>query len=82
MLVSDAQREVRTVYLGGFVGAHYLPFVFLYGMKTFAALSGALIGAGYAIGFIAPDQVVMGGWTGAIILFGFAFALLAAYRKG
>ena len=72
MLISEAQREVRTVYLGGFVGqlvsaliwlagaaalhkpgwfypasmiivgAHYLPFVFLYGMKTFAVLAAAL----------------------------------------
>jgi hypothetical protein len=62
------------------VGAHYLPFVFLYGMKTFAVLAAALTCAGFAIGFLAPDEVVMGGWVGGVILFAFAFALLAAYR--
>jgi hypothetical protein len=64
------------------VGAHDLPFVFLYGMKTFAVLAAALTCAGYAIGFIASDEVVLGGWVGGVILFVFAFALLAAYRKG
>ncbi len=64
------------------VGAHYLPFVFHYGMKTFAALGAALIGAGYAIGFRAPEAVVLGGGVGGVVLFAFAFGLLAAYRKG
>jgi hypothetical protein len=64
------------------VGAHYLPFVFLYGMKTFAVLAAALTGAGFAIGLIAPDKVVMGGWVGGAVLFAFAFALLAAFKKG
>jgi hypothetical protein len=62
------------------VGAHYLPFVFLYGMKLFAALAAALICGGFAIGLIAPDEVVMGGWVGGAILFAFAFGLLAAFR--
>jgi hypothetical protein len=64
------------------VGAHYLPFVFLYGMKTFAVLAAALLGAGFAIGFIAPDEVVMGGWVGGAILFASAFGLLAAFKRG
>ncbi len=64
------------------VGAHYLPFVFLYGMKTFAALAAALSGAGFAIGIIAPENVVMGGWVGGAILFAFAFGLLAAFNGG
>ncbi len=64
------------------VGAHYLPFVFLYGMKTFAALAATLTCVGFAIGFIAPDEVVMGGWLGGAVLFIFAFCLLIAYKKG
>jgi hypothetical protein len=64
------------------VGAHYLPFVFLYGMKTFAVLAAALICAGFALGFIAPDAVVMGGWVGGAILFAAAFGLLAAFKMG
>jgi len=62
------------------VGAHYLPFVFLYGMKTFALLAAALMAAGFAIGLNAPDQIVMGGWVGGAVLFAFAFALLAAFK--
>jgi hypothetical protein len=64
------------------VGAHYLPFVFLYGMRTFAGLAAALTGAGFAIGLMAPGQVVLGGWVGGVILLVFAFGLLAAYRRG
>jgi hypothetical protein len=63
------------------VGAHYLPFVFLYGMRTFAALAASLIGAGWAIALFAPDQIVMGGWSGSAILFVFAFGLLTAYKR-
>jgi hypothetical protein len=64
------------------VGAHYLPFVFLYGMRTFAVLAASLIGAGWGIAMLAPHQIVMGGWVGSAILFVFAFVLLAAYRRG
>lgn len=64
------------------VGAHYLPFVFLYGMRTFAGLAAALLCAGFAIGDLAPDRLVLGGWAGGLILLGFAFGLLVAYRTG
>jgi hypothetical protein len=64
------------------VGAHYLPFVFLYGMRTFAGLAAALVSAGFAIGWMAPGRVVLGGWVGGVILFVFAFVLLAAYKWG
>ena len=63
------------------VGAHYLPFVFLYGMKTFAGLAAALVSAGLAIGRMAHGRVVLGGWVGGVILFVFAFVLLAVYRR-
>ena len=64
------------------VGAHYLPFVFLYGMRTFAGLAAALTSAGFAIGMLAPGRVVLGGWVGGAILFVFAFVLLAAHKRG
>jgi hypothetical protein len=64
------------------VGAHYLPFVFLYGMKMFALLAAALISGGLAIGMLAPNEEVMGGWVGSAILFGFALVLFAAFKKG
>src|SRR5215813_10992983 len=64
------------------VGAHYLPFVFLYGMRTFAVLSAILIACGYAIGMLAPDEVLLGGWVGGGVLLVFAGVLLAAYWQG
>jgi hypothetical protein len=64
------------------VGAHYLPFVFLYGMRTFAVLAATLIACGYAIGLLAPDEILLGGWVGGVVLLVFAAGLLAAYRKG
>jgi hypothetical protein len=62
------------------VGAHYLPFVFLYGMKTYGFLAGSLIAAGYLIGLYAPQQIVAGGWAGAGILCVFACVLATVYR--
>jgi hypothetical protein len=52
----------------------------MYGMKTFAALAVALTSAGFVIGVLASDRVVLGGWVGGIVLLAFAFILLAAYR--
>lgn len=51
------------------VGAHYLPFVFLYGMPLFAVLAGLLTFGGVALALWGPDQFAVGGWvTGAILL--------------
>jgi hypothetical protein len=63
------------------VGAHYLPFIFLYGMKTFGFLAGAMLVAGFAIGMRAPEQVVLGGWVGGGILLAFAVILGVVFRK-
>ncbi len=51
------------------VGAHYLPFIFLYGMKSFGLLGGGLIGAGVYLGLHHHDAFVPGGWvTGAALM--------------
>jgi uncharacterized protein DUF7010 len=55
------------------VGAHYLPFSFLYGMGQFILLSGLLLFAGLLIGLYAPAMAVWGGWLTSIVLFAFAF---------
>lgn len=55
------------------VGAHYLPFIFLYGMWQFAILSGLLIGIGTVFGLYFQDSFSLGGWVGAAIFFAFAF---------
>jgi hypothetical protein len=55
------------------VGAHYLPFVFLYGMWQFGALSGMLVSAGVLLGLYAPRFPGAGAWFTSIVLFAFAF---------
>ena len=55
------------------VGAHYLPFIFLYGMPQFGILAGLLIAGGIGMGLYAPNVFSLGGWVSAIILIIFAF---------
>jgi hypothetical protein len=54
------------------VGAHYLPFMFLYGMWQYVILAGAMLTGGILLGFTAPHEFALGGWlTGtAMVLFG------------
>ena len=55
------------------VGAHYLPFIFLYGMPQFGILAGLLIICGTGIGMFGSDAFTLGGWISAVILIMFAF---------
>ncbi len=55
------------------LGAHYLPFIFMYGMWQFGALSAALIGSGVALAMYVPIPVSLGAWLTAALLFAFAF---------
>jgi hypothetical protein len=55
------------------LGAHYLPFVFMYGMWQFAGLCATLVGGGVAIGMYLPKPVSLGAWLTAAVLFIFAF---------
>lgn len=59
------------------LGAHYLPFVFLYGMPMFAVLCGLLVGGGVLLGLYAPGQPVLGAWMTAAVLL--VFALLGRF---
>lgn len=54
------------------VGVHYLPFVFLYGMKAYAVLAAVLIGGGVTIGWALPESFAVGGWVTAIALLVFS----------
>jgi hypothetical protein len=63
------------------VGAHYLPFIFLYGMREFALLAVAMIAAGVLIGLYLPGSFSLGGWIGAALLIGFAFAGRAVAQR-
>ena len=51
------------------LGAHYLPFAFLYGMRMFLVLAYLLVGAGVLIAMYWSDSFSVGAWfTGAILL--------------
>jgi hypothetical protein len=54
------------------VGTHYLPFMFLYGMREFAVLAALLIGGGVALGLYIPGAFSLGGWAAAAALVAFA----------
>jgi hypothetical protein len=62
------------------VGAHYLPFVFLYGMWTFALLASMMICGGVWIGFTMSGPFSLGGWFGGALLL--AFAVLGLVLAG
>ena len=55
------------------VGAHYLPFIFLYGMWQFGVLAGMLFVAGVGMGLFLPSSFVAGGWFTTAVLLVFAF---------
>lgn len=55
------------------VGAHYLPFVTLYGMRMFAFLAGILVIAGAGLALYGLPIFSLGGWFTAFMLFLFAF---------
>jgi hypothetical protein len=55
------------------LGAHYLPFVFMYGMWQFAGLCAILVTSGVAIGLYLPKPLSLGAWLTATLLFLFAF---------
>jgi hypothetical protein len=65
------------------VGAHYLPFITLYGMWQFGILSVLLVGLGTAFGMYFPDNFALGGWVGAVVYLAFAFPFRAiALQRG
>jgi len=55
------------------VGAHYLPFTFLYDMRMFVPLSAILVGGGVAIALHFSGSFSLGGWIGGLTLFIFAW---------
>jgi hypothetical protein len=55
------------------LGAHYLPFATLYGMKSFIALGALLIVSGIGIAFTVADIFSVGAWVTSVLLLLFAF---------
>jgi hypothetical protein len=64
------------------VGAHYLPFCFLYGMSQFAVLSALMVGGGVLFGLYVPLGFSMGGWaTGIVLLLAAGLGALIVRRE-
>ena len=54
------------------LGAHYLPFVFLYGMRLFAVLSFGLVALGIALAHRQGGSFATPAWITGVILLSFA----------
>jgi hypothetical protein len=71
LLLPVSQYDLNWFYpaLMILLGAHYLPFVFLYGMRMFWALAASLWGGGYIIAMYLSSSFSIGAWyTGTILL--------------
>jgi len=55
------------------VGAHYLPFITLYGMKMFGILAALLVLGGVGLALSGSEAFSLGGWVTALALVLFAF---------
>ena len=75
LLVPVTQFRLNLFYpaLMILLGAHYLPFVFLYGMRMFIPLCAILVGSGVAIAHYFPVSFSLGGWISGLTLFVFAW---------
>jgi hypothetical protein len=75
LLVPVAEFHLNLFYPAFMIilGAHYLPFTFLYGMRMFIPLSAILVGGGVAIVHYAPGSFSLGAWVVGVTLFVFAW---------
>ena len=82
LLVPVAQFDLNLFYpaLMILVGAHYLPFTFLYGMRAFMALGAILVSSGIVIAHYFSGSFSLGGWIGGLTLFVFAWILCSVVR--
>lgn len=63
------------------LGAHYLPFVFLYGMRMFWVLALLLLGSGILIAAYGGDSFSTGGWITGVALLVFAALGRTLHRR-
>lgn len=62
------------------VGAHYLMFISLYGMRSYGVLAGVLVAVGTAAIFAVPALRGASGWIGAAVLLVAAGFLFISHR--
>ena len=63
------------------LGAHYLPFAFLYGMRIFWALGFLLVSAGLLIAMYWSGSFSIGAWFTGVVLLVFAWGGRAAAKR-
>ena len=63
------------------VGAHYLTFISLYGMRAYGALAAVLVGVGALALFWLPALRDVSAWVGAVVLLLSAIPLYLEYRS-
>jgi hypothetical protein len=63
------------------LGAHYIPFVFLYGMRMFAVLAAFVMGGGLVIAMYWSSSFSVGAWYTGAMLFLFAGIGRAIVRR-
>ncbi len=85
-LILVAMRGRPEWFYAGFliiVGAHYLPFVTLYGQPLFYGAALVMVGAGFALPALAPGNFAIGGWVGGgiLVLLGIALGVLHAVEQ-
>jgi hypothetical protein len=75
LLIPVTQLRLNLFYpaLMILLGAHYIPFVFSYGMKMFIPLAGILMFSGVGIAHYFPESFSLGGWVCGVTLFVFAW---------
>jgi len=82
LILAASQGRPEWFYAGFLivVGAHYLPFVTLYGQPAFYPVAGVMVGAGFAVPTLRPGDFSFGGWLGGamFVLLGFVLAVLHA----
>lgn len=62
------------------VGAHYLPFVFLYGRREYWVFAAVSITAGVVVGTLFADPAPIAAWSGALVHIAFGVVLLRPVR--
>ncbi len=74
LLLPVALYRLNWLYPGLMIllGAHYLPFAFMYGMRMFLLLAGLLIGGGVMIAMYWSNTFSVGAWCTAVALLVFA----------
>jgi hypothetical protein len=63
------------------VGAHYLPFVFLYGMWIFGVLAGLMVAGGWFVANGAAQSFTQGGWITGVMLVLFSLPIMLLGRE-